>query len=101
MQLTVEKAIALLGLSSRSMPSTPKEGELLVELVRMWLVEQGEAWVRGNFLLEYEWERHRQKLTAEPDRAPESVPSSLAEKEKVMPSPTTAAFMATKATSGN
>ncbi len=67
MVVTLGKAIELLNLSSRSMPTSQREEDLLVALVRTWLIEHGEAWVRSNLRLECEWQRHRRMLWSRPE----------------------------------
>lgn len=44
----------LLNLSIRTIPTSEEEDGLLLELVRAWLVQHGEAWVRNNPLLSKE-----------------------------------------------
>jgi hypothetical protein len=65
MKVTYGQAVQLLNLSSRSMPTSVREADLLVDLVETWLVQHGEAWVKGNFLLEGEWLRQRTRLLTE------------------------------------
>ncbi len=63
--MTIEKAIKLLNLSIRTIPMTEEENDLLLELVRKWLIQHGEAWVRNNPLLECEWQQQRAELSRE------------------------------------
>lgn len=64
MKVSYGQAVQLLNLSSRSMPTSIKEEDLLVDLVETWLVRHGEAWVKANLLLEGEWLRQRATLLA-------------------------------------
>ncbi len=62
MLLRLEEAMCLLNLSGDSIPRTQDEEKLLLELVDSWKYTRGEAWVRNNFLLWYEWEERRRVL---------------------------------------
>jgi hypothetical protein len=62
MKVTYGQAVQLLNLSFRSMPTSVREADLLVDLVETWLVQHGEAWVKANLLLEGEWLRQRATL---------------------------------------
>ncbi len=79
MFVTLGKAIELLNLSSRSMPTSRREEDLLVSLVRTWLIEHGEVWVRSNLRLEDEWQRHRTMLWSQPESGDKnSIPPAAA-----------------------
>ncbi len=64
MKVTYDQAVLLLNLSSRSMPTSVREADLLLNLVETWLVQHGEPWVKANLLLEGEWLRQRAALLA-------------------------------------
>lgn len=79
MVVTLGKAVELLNLSSRSMPTCRREEDLLVSLVRTWLIQHGEAWVRSNLRLEDEWQRHRTTLWSQPESGDkEAIPPAAA-----------------------
>lgn len=64
--MTLPEAVRLLNLSFRTMPTSQREVEFLLALVRAWLIEHGESWVKNNPLLEREWQRRRIMLLRGP-----------------------------------